>query len=261
MTANLVVPSSVPYQGQVLAVPCKWQQKPPEGSKAVPIPIDWGVQGGSNKVVDVNVQMNATLNLSQIGSVVVNNSRCAVDVWIIFPDTSQLYRIPAFAGVAEFMVVTQQTQFKVYAPNAQSTDYTMLTVLNEVGPSVYIPASLVSQSVSQLTGIDLHTNGTTALLASGNGIIQGVQMRSFMVGGSLSSIVVSLVDGAGTVFMNALTGSTNSAATTNTIDEVFNISGLELPFVNGLNLVRSAEFGTSAGSVGTCNIFYKTTAA
>jgi hypothetical protein len=127
------------YQSPLTALPSEMQFEPVEGRLQVPVEILWGVMGGASHVVGFNLQNNATLNISQIGSLKVDNSQSAAPITIIFPDTGDQMVIAAGTKLVVFPVFSNGLQFVVSAPTAIGTDVTRLQILNYVAQPVLIP--------------------------------------------------------------------------------------------------------------------------
>src|ERR1700761_8517018 len=95
---SIVIPQgAVNYQSPLVAVPDINQQQPREGMKLISCEIDWGSTDKGSGAVFFNLQNNATLEVSQICGLVVDNSNCGADLEFVFPDTSTTIGIPAYA--------------------------------------------------------------------------------------------------------------------------------------------------------------------
>jgi hypothetical protein len=248
----IVIPPATNYASPLISLPTLWNSPPTEGDRIVPCEIDWGIMGGPNQCVNVNLYGGAAQTVSQICAITIDNSNCSVSVIFIFPDTAQTYEVKALTPVATFPVFTNQTQFYVYAPGALSTDITRFGILNSLpypvalaeSPQIIPPPLL--QSVTAF-GINLAADPVTAqVVALGiNGTLTGLSVSfAFVTPLPATPILWTLADGTHTLYGGAI----NS-------DLVVTESGLEIPFVNGIKFTASAPAAAS-GSTAIVNVFY-----
>src|SRR4051812_21854302 len=126
----LLIPQPTNYPSPLVAVPSLMQDEPKEGRKQVPCEILWNIMGGTTKCIAFNLKNNATLEISQISTLKVDNSQSAADVTFIFPDTSDTVTIPAGTPLAVVPVFSNAVQFYVSAPAALVGDVTRFQILN-----------------------------------------------------------------------------------------------------------------------------------
>jgi len=175
----LIIPPAVNYPSPLTAVPSLMQDEPTEGRKQVAVEILWASMGGPSKCVAINLQNNATLNVSQISSLKVDNSLCAVDVTFIWPDTGDTTTIPARTPFALVPVFSNAVQVFVSAPNALAVDVTRFQLLNYHTDPADIPQTVETQPA---------TSGGTVL---GNGNVT-MQLIPATVNGTLETLVLSI---------------------------------------------------------------------
>lgn len=128
----------VNYRGPTVPIPSTVKSEPPEGRLSVPIEIGWDNEGGASKVVAVQLQDDGTQPISQIRSLIVDNSACATALQIIFPD-GDILTIPASAKRIAVGVYTNLVDFIVVAAAAPAAaSVTRIQALNYPVPPVVI---------------------------------------------------------------------------------------------------------------------------
>lgn len=244
----LLIPQSVNYPSPLVAVPSLSQDEPMEGRKQVPVEILWGTMGGASKTVAFNLQNNATLNITQISSLKVDNSQSAADVQFIFPDTSDTITIPAGSPVVVVPVFSNSVLFYVTAPNSLIGDVTRCQLLNYAVNPVDVPTTVERQASSSSPGVITQaTNTTIPLIAAGiNGTLQDIELW-FAVGTAPAvapvQFVFSVQDGEGTPVKLINQWNFLLTAITPKVD-LLNLIGINWRFVNGVNLVIQGISGT-----------------
>ncbi len=244
----LLIPQSVNYPSPLVAVPSLVQDEPMEGRKQVPVEILWGTMGGANKCVAFNLQNNATLQVTQISSLKVDNSASAADVQFIFPDTSDTITIPAGSPVVVVPVFSNATQFYVSAPNSLLGDVTRVQLLNYAVNPMSVPTTFERQAVGSSPGVITQaTNTTIPLIPAGiNGTLQDIELW-YQVGTAPAvppvQFVFSIQDGEGTPSKLINQWNFQLVAITPKVD-ILNLIGINWRFVNGLNLVIQGISGT-----------------
>lgn len=234
----LNIPPSVNYASPLVAIPNVLTSPPREGNMQVPCEIDWGSMGGASNCVLVNLQNNATLEISQICALKVDNSACSGDVAFIFPDTQDTILVPAYTPATVFPVFSHQTQFYVSSPNASPIGVTRFQILNFYPFPADIPATAAQLTTSSL-GVLLTATGTTQVIASTiSGTLEGLVVNALMNTGGVNNVAnYNIQDGTGSV---KIAGQIPGVATTQTIN-LLNLTNLNIHFVNGLNFVVSAS--------------------
>jgi hypothetical protein len=248
----LTLPPAVNYQSPLIPIPAKWGSVPPEGPQMVPCEIDWGTTDKGLGAVSMNVQNNQTANFSQIVAISCDNSNCGADVTFIFTDTQEEYTVPAHSPASVFPVFTNQTQFFVVASGALPGDITRFSLHNVMPPpsSITEPAVMSVASASNMS-FDGVTNYT--LLSSGNGSLQAFSLRcSIQTVSNAFHTTLKFQDGAANVLF---TCTVDAPAGANVIQELANISNVNLRFKNGLVLAQSG--GTNAGGILSLNAYYR----
>jgi len=250
----LSVPPAVNYQSPLIAVPTRWDQAPVEGSKIIPCEIDWGTMGGTSNCVSFNLQNNATLNFSQIVALSIDNSACGSDIEFIFPDTSETLSIPAYAPKTICPVFTNQTQFWLSSPNAQSEDITRFSILNSLPPPIAVPTTQEQNTVS-INDVIVEPAGSQQLIALGiNGTIENIDVFGSMSGTNPWSFAFQLKDGNANVVASGSTQGGGSALFNGTM---LNMQDIHVRFQNGLQLVWTETQLTATSNVAV-NIYYRT---
>jgi len=246
----LTVPPFSQFQGQLIPLRGLWNKRPAEGDYFVNAEIDWGSQ--NTAAIQFALSGNSPVALSQIVSLYVDNRRCGVDVDFLFPDSGFLLTVPGHAQ-GLFPVLTNALMFYCIATGAALPDVTIVQILNSRGPQIALIPSQASNNVA-LGGISALANASTPLLpATVSGSINTIGLSIELNGGAAGgSVQVSLQDGTGGVqWMNFFSVPANGVV-------VFpvNLSGLNVRFRNGLNLVVSASSGLIAPSNIDVNVYY-----
>lgn len=249
------VPPAVNYPSPLVALSTIYNRVPPDGSRMIPVEIDWGSMGGTSHCVAINLQNNATLNFSQIVALSVDNSDCGADVRFVFPDTGETTTIPAYAPKTIFEVFTNQTQFYVQAglnnQVVESTDQTRFSIHNSLPPPVAVPITVEQETVA---ANNLAADGATAynLIPAGiNGTIESIQVLRTSPITTTGTQRFGLNDGAGHSIavgqFDATTGQSHN-------DVLLSINPCHIRFSNGLTLTQS---GANVGGSYCVNILYR----
>lgn len=236
------VPPAVNYPGPLVMVKDRYKANPVEGFNMVPADIDWGTMGGADHCVEINLQVNATLNFSQICALVVDNSDCACDIRFVFPDTGVTVTIPAYSPYDVYPVFTNNVQFYVQAglngQVVQSTDQTRMSIHNSVPPPISIPTTEAQQFAS-VASIDAATAATTTIIPAGtNGRLEDVDIFGTVAVQSnpYRTFVWKLKDNASTPNVFAQGTVAAFQANAQNISQIYNMNGLARTFVDGLYL-------------------------
>jgi len=250
---SIVVPPFVQYQSPIVPLRGLWNAQPGEGDRFVTCEIDWSVTTGPGMAVQFALSGNSPVALSQIVAFNVDNTRNAVDVSFLFPDSGYTLLVPAYSqGV--FPVFTNALMFYATAPGADAGDRTVFQVLNSMPPPVSI-ARTQEQETASVVGFSLETTGTYPVIAAGiNGTLILAQMNFVLppdVAGDFAQ--VALEDGNGRALWVGLLAS--SAAEGNVL---VSLGPVRIGFVNGVvfNVLRTA-LPPSGASGGTVNVYYE----
>lgn len=190
------IPPSVNYQSPLNAIPSRVLSAPKEGNHQIPCEILWGTMGGANKCVAFNIQNNATLEISQIAAIKVDNSACGASIQFIFPDTMETITVPAYMPDAIVPVFSNGLQFYVQAVAPINTDVTRFQLLNFLPPPVVVPTTEEQQTLV-VGNISAAAAGVLQILPTNvSGTIQGVQV-SFGVASPAgdSNAIITIQDG------------------------------------------------------------------
>jgi hypothetical protein len=247
----LTVPAFTQFQGQLVPLRGLWNNRPPEGDYFVNAEIDWGSQ--NTPAVQFALSGNSPVALSQIVALYVDNRRCGVDCDFQFPDSGFLLTVPAHAQ-GLFPVLTNALMFYAIATGAAGADTTIVQILNSLPPPLALIISTQQNNVS-VTGINAAVNGTTPLVAAGiNGTLNTLAVSVDLTAtATAGSVQISILDGTGA----AVWANFFSVPASQTINVPINLTGLNVRFRNGLNLVISASTNISVGAVDV-NAFYST---
>jgi hypothetical protein len=237
----LTIPAFDQYQQPLIPLRGLWNTPPKEGDRMVTAEIDWLVTTKSN-AVQFSLSGNSPVSLSQIVALGVDNSRSGADVAFVFPDSGSQLVVPAHTQVIA-PVFTNALMFYASSPAAIAGDIVCFQIFNSMPPPVPITPSS-AQNHAGLTGASV-VNGSTPLIGAGiNGTLNTVSIT--IAGGTTGQLDISLVDGTGrSLFINTFSLPDNTA---------FNLSGIAVRFVNGLNLVVS--FSTAAAGTIVANVYY-----
>ncbi len=251
---TLSVPPAVNYQSPLIAVPTRWDQAPIEGSKIIPCEVDWGTMGGTSNCVSFNLQNNATLNFSQIVALSIDNSACGADIEFIFPDTTETLSIPAYAPKTIVPVFTNQTQFWLSSPNAQSEDITRFAILNSMPPPIAVPTTQEQNSAVNVN-VPATAAGDAVIVASTiNGTLENAFIFLFGSGGVTGISAWTLKDGNNNIIAGGQLVSVQNGVIAVAVLE---LTDIRVRFQNGLKInIASATLG--AGSILAVNLYYRT---
>lgn len=245
----LIIPPSVNYPSPLTAVPSLMQDEPIEGRKQVSAEILWATMGGARKSVAINLQNNATLNISQISTLKVDNSQSGADVTFIFPDTSDTIVIPAGTPLAVVPIFSNATQLYISAPLALASDVTRFQLLNYATAPADVPQTTASQTASSGGTVVGGGPVTTQLIAPGiNGTLETLQLWFSIATAPVANtqFVISVQDGQATprVLINSWNVAA-PAAVTAMMAPILDFDDLNWRFVNGL--VINYAVGGGAG--------------
>jgi hypothetical protein len=246
----LTIPAFDQYQQPLIPLRGLWNVAPKEGDLYVNAEIDWLVTTKSN-AVQFSLSGNSPVAISQIVAVAIDNSRSGADVQLVFADSGFALTCPAHNQVIA-PVFTQGLMFYASAPAALAGDVTMLQIFNSNPPPIPIAPS-EAQNHANVSGVPL-TNGSTVIVPAGvNGTLNTLSVTiSVAAGAAAQSAAVNLYDGSGKLIWAG-----NPAVAANSVVSIpYNLVGLALRFVNGLNLVVSSSSLT--GGYIVVNAYYST---
>jgi hypothetical protein len=247
----LTIPTFDQYQQPMFPLRGLWNVAPVEGDKFVNVEIDWLVTT-KNSAVQFSLSGNSPVSLSQIAALAVDNGRCGVDCDFIFPDSGFVLTVPAHnQGV--YLVFTNALMFYASAPGVAAGDTTIVQILNSIPPPIPVQATS-QQNHASVAGVPLQTNGSSVVLPTGvNGTLNALNINvSKATGGAQGQAGLTLVDGSGrTVWSGVVFLPINSSG-----DETIPVQGLNVRFINGLNLVINNS--TFTGGFVVVNAYYTT---
>ena len=248
----LTIPPFVAYQGAILPIAGRWNNRPPEGDMFVPIEIDWGVTAPAGQAVQITLAGGPVI-VSQIVALSVDNGRNGGDVSFIFPDTGRQLTVPAYSqGV--YPVFTNSLTFYVVSEGATTGDMTEFEVLNSMPPPVSVLPSQ-EQSHAGVSGVDMSVNGFTQVIPAGtSGTVQSFFMNFALnnTGSGAASVEVALVDGTGAPLWIITLPVQGDAVSTLPITQ----TGLRLRFTNGVRVQIINSTYPADASLLVANLYY-----
>lgn len=253
----LIIPPAKNYGNPLVMQVSRVGLEPTEGRRQINCEVVWGEYPDYS--VNVNLQQNATLALTQIIALSVDNSQCGADVQFYFPDSADVLTIPAYNPKTIVEVFTSSRQFYVISNlNGQivePADITRFIVLNYLPPPIAVPTSqeqtaAVALVITGVGGGDL----TNLVPATVSGTVEAVSVfYSGPVGGA-GAIQYAVQDGSTTP--RILGGGQTSWGGGNVANQqLLLLNPCHLRFNNGLNFLQNGANIAGAFSV---NILYRT---
>jgi hypothetical protein len=243
----LTIPPFVAYQAPLFPIAGKWNRKPPEGDKFIPVEIDWGVTVPLGQAVQFALNAGP-VDFSQIVAFSVDNGRCGGSASFLFPDTGKQLTLPANAqGV--YPVFTNAVTFYVLGENVILGDVTVFEILNSMPPPVSVLPSQL-QSHAGVSGVNIALNGSTVVIPAGiSGTLQGFSLTIFVPAAATGFCLLSLIDGSGAQLWASFVNGSPAAQSIPVTQ-----AGLGLRFFNGLNFVVGSSSLTGGNAV--INAYY-----
>ena len=225
-----------------------WNNAPPEGDKFITAEIDWLVTT-TQQAVQFSVSANSPVAFSQIVALAVDNSRSGADVDFVFSDSGFVLTVPAHEQVIA-PVFTNALMFYAIASAAIAGDVTTFQVLNSRPPVLALaPAS--TQNHANIGAVNI-VNGTTPVIPAGvNGTLNTISLSAAITeGAAAGTAIVQLFDGLGReLWLTVINAPANGV-----VDPTFPLTGLNIRFVNGVNVVVSSS--TITGGTLVINLYY-----
>lgn len=235
-------PQSVNYPSPLISRPALWRNPPQqnEGDRYVSCGITWGAanDGGPNNSVLVDFGQGAAQGtFSQLAALYVDNVNCDADVQFIMDNGQTRLTVPG-GSTGLFPVFTQSLRVLVTAANALPGATTYFQGLNTLPPPVAVPKTDFTSTTTAF-GVAL-TTGSTQIIAPGtNGILTGavIQVGNVLAGAGAANDQLVLVDGSPKNLTGGSFGIQSAAFISNLT--VVSVTGLNIPFTNGINLVQT----------------------
>jgi hypothetical protein len=246
----LTIPPFTQFQGPLFPLRGLWNRPPAEGDYFVNAEIDWG--SANTSAIQFALSGNSPVAMSQIVALYVDNRRCGVDTDFLFPDSGFLLTVPSHAQ-GLFPVLTNALMFYAIAIGSALNDVTIVQILNSLPPPIPLVPSQ-QQNSAAVVGVNPSINATTQIVPAGiSGTLNTLSISLALTSGATTgNVQLSLIDGTGaTLWANAF----NVPATT-TLDIPVDITGLNLRFRNGIQLIVSSS--TLAGGNVDVNVYYST---
>jgi len=248
------VPSAKNYSVPLNAIPMVTAAEPREGNKLIPVQIDWADMASDQGAVYFNFQNNATLEISQIASLSIDNSACGSDIQFIFTDTSETTTIPAYAPKVIVPVFSNRQDFYVVASQfIREEDITRFSILNFLVPPTSVPFTVEQSTVA---AENLAADGTTdheLIAPSIDGTILGIQVVRSSPFPNVGFQTFAIQDGTGAIlfvgqFDNGTANSSGSAI-------LLDLNPIHVRFLDGLSLTQT---GVDIGGSYCVNLLYRT---
>lgn len=256
MPAPLVIPQSVNYSSPLIGRPARWRHEPREGDRVISAGISWGSanDGGPNNCVEVNCGQVQVNPLSQIAALYVNNLGSEADVSFLFISSQFKLTVPA-RSEGLFPVESSDTRFYVSAPGAAASDITYFQIYNALPPPVAIAKSDFTNAANST--LIAFATGTTNLIAAGtSGLLIGFSLTASNVvsGAGGMNDTISLTDGGSAVKYQVQFAMGANAYVGAYV--IASMSGLAIPFTNGLSLVQAVGVAPTSGGL-LANVFWR----
>lgn len=252
MPASFSLPPSNPYQGTAYPLESRLLKPPREGNRMVPLSINWGNDSASLQAIGFNLQNNTTNPFSQICAAYIDNLMSNVDIVLMFPDTETVLTVPA-QSAGWYPLDTNALNFVARVPAGQaatSSDEVYINLYNYLPPPITVERSFVTSA--GVSGGNTLTAGTTAQVinAGTNGVITAgaIDVAGVVAGAGAGNWLGILADGGGHTIANVSIGL--PAAATLPYQVLWSVSGVNIPFTNGVTLV-----GTPSGTAFTAGGF------
>jgi hypothetical protein len=240
---SIQVPAGVAqYQSPIVPVIAQYRAtpQPTNQDQAIPFSIEWANSGGTGVVapaVQCNIGVQQTVTpYGKIMAMMVDNTECTVDVQFLFPETNWKLTVPA-GGFVVAPILALGINFYVQTVTPPSTDdVTNFTAFN-------FPVAPVGLQKTVFTEFNGQANvalaaGTTVLVANTvSGVLNALNIQlGGLQGAAAFGTQVEINDGKGNSLaivapgMGPAGGNYPSAT-------LLDISSVNIPFTNGLNIV------------------------
>jgi hypothetical protein len=256
MPATIAITNVTPYSlPQYSSFRSPINSPPTEGPRVVPVSFDWQKDAvAPNYAVEINLANQPQLRFSQICSIYVDNTQSDADTFFYFPDTQCRVTVPANTE-ALLPVSTNGVRMIAYAPSAVDDDSTWVQLFNYYPAPVALEKSQFTSPESAVAiALPTTVTPTNTTIYTGPGTIRSAYISINSAVASAADILqVQLLDGvAGSALFVTAFGITTTAASA----ILFQMSGLEIPFTNGVVLNLTDEAGhILAGGTLYANIY------
>ena len=226
--------------------------QPTDGTRMIPVEIDWGTMGGASYCVMFNLANLSVNNFSGMQAISVDNSSSGSDIIIVFTDTMETTQVPAYTPKAIVPVFTGSSSFYVIATKPLPIDVTRMSIMNFCPPPAIIPISK-EQAFATVSGIAMVAGTTHIIPASVSGTLQNGFIGFFAWSNNAETGVFTLNDGAGTLIAGAKLGLEGGHVVGYTAWEATDIN---VRFSGGITLTCDNGIGND-GSL-SVNLYYRT---
>lgn len=253
----LSIPPAKNYTDPLVMQVSRVGMEPTEGRRQINCEIAWANYTGNS--VNINLQQNATLALTQIIALSVDNSQCGADVQFYFPDSADVLTIPAYNPKTIVEVFTSSRQFYVIThidgEIVLSNDITRFIILNYLPTPIAVPTSQEQSTAvaSLIAGVGAG-NLANLIPAAVSGTIEGMSVFFSGPVGSAGAVQYAVQDGSATP--RILGGGQTSWGGGNVANQqLLLLNPCAIRFNNGLNFLQT---GANIGGAFSVNILYRT---
>lgn len=251
----VIVPPFVQYQAPLTPLRGLWHQRPKEGDRFINAEINWLVTTKAGNAVQFELSGNSPVAFSQIVALCVDNSHCSVATTFLFPDSGFELVVPPY-NQGLYPVITNALMFYAFATGAVVGDRTILQVLNSMPPPLSVQPFLAPAPAAQQSAISSlinFVNGATQIIAPAiSGTLTGFAINV--------SATATASQGGGNLFLQdgsvkTLWTTQVAVAASQSINVPYNVSGLNLKFVNGVtfNILNATNIASGFVYV---NLYY-----
>lgn len=253
----ILIPPAKNYGNPLVMQVSRVGLEPTEGRRQINCEVIWGDYPGRS--VNVNLQQNATLALTQIIAMSVDNSQCGADVQFYFPDSADVLTIPAYNPKTIVEVFTSSKQFYVISQlNGQivePADVTRFIVLNYLPPPIAVPTSQEQNTAVALLISAIGAGNLANLIPVANsGTVEAISVFFSGPVGAGGAIQYAVQDGTATP--RILAGGQISYGAGNVANQqCLLLNPCAIRFNNGLNFLQT---GANIGGAFSVDILYRT---
>ncbi len=251
---NVTPYSNAQYQSFQSSLNCA----PAEGSRVIPVSFAWLTDGiAPNYAVEVNLANQPQLQISQICSMLVDNTQSDADCFFYFPDTQCRVTVPQ-GTEALIPVSTNGVRFIAYSPNAVDGDATWVQSFNYYPPPLALEKTQYT-SPESATAAAVTTAATHENIYTGPGSIRALSIYLNDLTASVTSAVAfSLTDdtgsGTGALLWYGVVGA--GSTTIIGIQQLAQMTGIDIPFTNGVTFnINTASNADVTDGQASANVY------
>lgn len=249
---TMQVPISTPYAGTITPVPSRLLNIPAEGNMQASLAIAWS----AGAAFSINMNQFGPQPWSQIASAYVDNTQCDADVTFYLIPTGTTVTVPANTQ-GLFLLPCISSTFTIGSALASEADTTSIVIFNFVPPAMAVAETQIA-STATIAAVTLAANATTAVVPAGTyGVLTGFSISAcdfLPVASDTGEATIALIDGEGNVvWIGEISGISSN---TTIFIPVVTVTGIVVPFQNGLGLRISGSLNVSTG-VCDCTVWVR----